>query len=200
METPLFDIKKLKRRDESEWTRMYEVCAEAVFSFIYRRIGNRREAAKDLTQQAFLTAFRSIDDYDESFPNFLAWLIGIAKHYDSYFQHEKWEELSPHVGAETAGVGVGQERALNPREQLERVEEDELLEGILGTMPEKLEQALRLRYCEDLSHKEIGSRLKMSEKAAEVSVRRGRQHLQEAFFKIYPFLAPSAPETGASVG
>ncbi len=195
MDEPVIDIKKLKERSEAEWTLVHDLYAEAVFSFLYHRIGKRREAAKDLTQQAFLTAFKIIDKYDESYKDFLPWLLGIAKHYRSYFAHEKWENVSSEAGLEMMESAAASLDGLTPRDVLLQREEDDLLEGILGTLSEKYEQALRLRYIEDLSHGEIGKRLNISEKAAEITVRRGRQKLKRTFLEIYPFLAVSPQNT-----
>lgn len=200
MDNLVFDIKKLKRLDESEWTKVYDEYASAVFSFLMRRIGNRRELAKDLTHQAFLTAFQNIGKFDERRTNFLAWLIGIAKRDNYYFAHEKRECPTPNVNWVSEENGKEQSLTLNPREELARLQEDEFLEAILGAMPEQQELALRLRYIEELSHREIGDRLNLSEKAAEITVRRARRRLQLAFFDLHPFLNPSNPVVQESIG
>ncbi|MCA9446939.1 MAG: sigma-70 family RNA polymerase sigma factor [Candidatus Omnitrophica bacterium] len=195
-----FDIGKLKQHDESEWTRVYDECATAVFNFLMRRNGNRREVAKDLTQQAFLQALQSIERFDERRSNFLAWLIGIAKRDSAYYGHEKREIATADVEAMREGSGDAPLEPLGPREELARLQEDEFLEAILGTMPEQQERALRLRYLDGLSHREIGERLHLSEKAAEVTVRRGRKKLQEAFFELHPFLTRQNPVPQEVVG
>ena len=200
MENPHFDIKKLKRRDEAEWTRVHDECADAVFSFLMRRTGNRREAAKDLTQQAFLTAFKNIHKYDEKRAGFLTWLLGIAKRDNYYFGHESWEIATLEVGLLNEESRGRQSYELSPREEVSLLQEDEFLEAVLGTMPEQQEMALRLRYIEDLSHKEIGERLQLTEKGAEMTVRRARRKLQEAFFNAYPFLATAPPHPQESIG
>lgn len=200
MEEPHFDIQKLKRRDEAEWTRVHDECADALFSFLMRRTGNRREAAKDLTQQAFLTAFKNIHKYDDKRTSFLAWLFGVAKRDNRYFGHESREIAMPDVSLLREEGGDPQSGELSPREEVALLQEDEFLEAVLGTMPEQQEMALRLRYLEDLSHKEIGERLQLTEKGAEMTVRRARRRLQEAFFDAYPFLTTSPPLPQESIG
>ena len=200
MESLNFDIKKLKRRDEAEWTKVHSQCVHAVFSFLMRRTGNRVEAAKDLTQQAFLNAYNSIHNFDEGRANFLAWLLGIARRDNYYLKHEAREITSSEMTAMSEEWGKDRTPSLNPREEMTRLQEDEFLEVILGMLPEQQERALRLRYVEELSHKEIGKRLNLSEKAAAETVRRGRLKLQKAFFDAYPFLAPPTPVPQESVG
>jgi RNA polymerase sigma-70 factor (ECF subfamily) len=196
MDSGSVDIRKLKAGDEAEWTLVHDLYVNAVFGFVYQRVGKNRELARDLTQQAFLTAFRRIGDYDESYPNFLAWLMGIAKNTNHALKRETRELPASGLVEELPGDPSSQAHRPNPspHEALLRLEEDEILEGILGSMPENMERAIRLRYCEDLSHREIGERLNLTEKGAEMTVRRARKYLQEAYFKVYPYLAPRPPK------
>lgn len=200
MDTLEFDIKKLKRHDEVEWTKVYDEFADAVLGFLMRRNGNRKEVAKDLTQQAFLNAFQSIAKFDERRANLLAWLIGIAKRDNYYYGHEKREITHPNMALVSDEKGLTPTATLSPREELERLQEDEFLEAVLGAMPEHQEKALRLRYIEGLSHRQIGERLELSEKAAEITVRRARKRLKGEFFHAYPFLSRPTPVPQESIG
>ena len=67
-----------KQRDSAAWSSIYSENYDAVYRYIYGRLG-RREEAEDLASQVFLEALQSIDSFRDMGRPLVAWLFGIAR-------------------------------------------------------------------------------------------------------------------------
>jgi RNA polymerase sigma-70 factor (ECF subfamily) len=69
-------IRSLQRRDEAAFARMVREYQDRVFALVFRMLGDRAEA-EDVSQEVFVTVFKSIDSFrGESL--FSTWLFRIA--------------------------------------------------------------------------------------------------------------------------
>ncbi len=69
-------IRKLKQRDEEAFRQLVTAYQQKVFHVVYRMIGDAEEA-EDLSQEVFITVFKSIDSFREE-SKFSTWLYRIA--------------------------------------------------------------------------------------------------------------------------
>jgi RNA polymerase sigma-70 factor, ECF subfamily len=67
-----------KQRDSSAWSSIFSQHYDAVYRYIFGRVG-RREESEDLASQVFLEALQSIDSFNEMGRPLAAWLFGIAR-------------------------------------------------------------------------------------------------------------------------
>ena len=135
---------------------------DAVFNLLVKMTGQREEAA-DLTQEAFIRAYRKLDAYDGQF-SFKNWVITIGvnlakNRFRSFFRRRRVEE---EVGAPFASA-----TADNPR-----IEEVNLA---LAQLPEKLRVPLVLKHMEGCSYEEIAAMLGIGVSAAKMRVLRARE-------------------------
>jgi RNA polymerase sigma-70 factor (ECF subfamily) len=84
-------------------------------------------------------------------------------------------------------------RARNPEQEYETQERKTMVLEMLQTLPEDQRAALLLREQEQLSYKEIGEVLKVSESKVKVDIFRARASLRERWSK-------KEKTVGASVG
>ena len=69
-------IRRLKQRDEEAFRQVVLLYQQKVFGLVYRMIGDRQEA-EDISQEVFITVFKSIDSFrGES--KFSTWLFRIS--------------------------------------------------------------------------------------------------------------------------
>jgi RNA polymerase sigma-70 factor (ECF subfamily) len=176
-----FDLSRLRRLEEGEWSKVYRDLATYIFNYAFRRLGGNREKAKDVTQQVFAAAVQGINSYQGDGLNLAGWITGIARNkvYKAARRESLWsfttDEVERHAMVDTAPL---------PLSRLIVLEEQELAEAALGALPKHWEEVLRWRYCDELSMKEIGEKLKLSPKSAESLVRRARNGLNKAFLKL----------------
>lgn len=150
-----------------------------------REVGDRLQArlsAADLVQQTCLSAIRNFDDFNgENEPQFVAWLQGVH-------QRNIQDAVRRHAGAKKRAVSaqqsldteVPQSSAIHTPSQRVMLGEStsELLEVLTG-LPEDQAEAVRLRYLEQLSLKEISSRMDRSEVSVASLLKRGLVGLRD---------------------
>jgi len=136
---------------------------DAVFNLLMKLTGNWHEAA-DLTQEAFIRAYRKLDAYDPQFC-FKNWVITIGVHlarnrFRSLFRRLRTEEQTP--GPETV-------TRVDPR--IEEVNQ------ALAQLPVKLRLPLVLKHMEGYSYEEVAQTLGIGVSAAKMRVLRARTEL-----------------------
>lgn len=147
---------------------------DRIYRYLLRRTGNSHDA-EDLTQAAFLTAFRRIDLFDpgRSFP---AWLFTVARrigmsHWRAAARREQPVETPQGIEA----------RMLDPAAALEAREERERLWACARrTLSSDQFTALWLRYEDDRSVREVAHMMGKAEIYARVLLHRGRTRLVKA--------------------
>ena len=152
---------------------------DAVYGLALRIIGSR-EAAEDATQEAFLSAFRSIRSYHGG--SFRNWLFRIAANAcnDEFRRRQRRPASSLEGMAEAAGRPV---EVADPEPgaevMVERLELSGALMGLLDRLPFDQRQAVLLVDVYDFPYEEVariaGTRLG----TAKSRVHRGRARLRE---------------------
>jgi RNA polymerase sigma-70 factor (ECF subfamily) len=124
-----------------------------------RRTAPSAADADDIFQEVWLRVVRSARSYDPE-QRFTAWLFTIA--WNQVRTH--WRRQNERQPARTDDDGTERQadtRCLKPRadEALIEAERGDRLRHLIGLLPERLAEAICLRYFEELSEKEMSSRL-----------------------------------------
>lgn len=135
---------------------------DAVFNLLMKMTGQREEA-EDLTQEAFIRAYRKLDAYDGRF-SFKNWVMTIGMNlaknrFRSFFRRRRVEEPA---GAPTENVTSDDPRV-------------EAVNEALAQLPEKLRVPLVLKHMEGCSYEEIAAMLGIGISAAKMRVLRARE-------------------------
>jgi RNA polymerase sigma-70 factor (ECF subfamily) len=78
------------KHDRAAFTALYELCIDRVYRHVYYRVFNHADA-EDITQEAFVKAWKAIDRYKRTGAPFVAWVITIAGNLiiDHYRKQQK---------------------------------------------------------------------------------------------------------------
>src|SRR3990172_11234349 len=93
-------VAKAKRRDAAAFAQLYEAYFERIYRYFVVRVGNTWEA-EDLTEQVFLRALESIENYEWRGVSFGAWLFRIAHNLIVDSLRRKSNGTEPLLAAET---------------------------------------------------------------------------------------------------
>lgn len=163
------------------------------YNLAYRMTGNR-EAAEDLTQEAYLRAFRSFDRYDRSLP-FENWLFRILTNLfvDSLRRRPKQQHLSldraiaSEDGEDGHTFDVPDPDA-DPERIVMREVMDERLQQALEALPPHFRTAVLLCDVEGLSYDEIARAMNTSVGTVRSRIHRGRRllrrHMERAMGRV----------------
>jgi RNA polymerase sigma-70 factor, ECF subfamily len=160
-----------------------------IFRLLARCCGNESQA-EDLTQITFVTAYRSLHQYDPTRP-FGAWLSVIA--HRKFIDHYRKRRLESSVGEFPEPVDANDPAALlDQREQ-----HTGLWNRVRSLLGADQFSVLWLKYQEDLSVREIARLLRRTETSVKVLLFRARQALPRSLRPAEGQVRPQAE--GASV-
>lgn len=182
------------RRVEENFRRLYCRYYSAVYNFLLRK-GLKRDDCRDLAQEVFVAVYMGIGSL-RSEAAFLTWLFSIARHM--WLRNMEKERRGPVALAPLAEGPEADEPAAvsldpDPLHQILDQEKVEVVRAALDELPERVQECLRARMVEDLSYREIGQKLGISENTVAVHVHRGVRSLQRRL-KIFARKLPAGGE------
>jgi RNA polymerase sigma-70 factor (ECF subfamily) len=154
---------------------LYRAHLRDVYSYAYYRIGNRHDA-EDLTEQAFLQAYRHFDRARRESDGrpLRPWLIRIAHNLAlNYHRDRSRRPQTPLDSADPIVARHGTEAIVEGREELRQVMEN------LGHLPDDRRDALIMRFALGMDNREIARALGRSDGATKVLIHRAIRQLQE---------------------
>jgi len=144
------------QRDRSAFAALYDRHLQAVYSYVYRRIGNHAEA-EDVTAQTFQQAFEHVATYEWRGIPFAAWLYRIASNL-IVRRGTRAASLTPLD--ETFDLAADEP---DPDHALIRAERAALLRKAIATLPPDQRRALVLKFSRELKNREIADAMGRTE-------------------------------------
>jgi RNA polymerase sigma-70 factor (ECF subfamily) len=163
---------------EDEFTMLFQDFYPSLCRFLECLLGGRAALAQDLAQESFLqlhrTAWGTLPPGEARF-----WLYRVARNFalNEVRKGQTRYRLLDRV------VEVMRPRTRTPEEEYETKEKQQLILEILMKLPEDQRAALLLREQEQLSYREIGQVLDISESKVKVDIFRARTALRERWLK-----------------
>jgi RNA polymerase sigma-70 factor (ECF subfamily) len=164
------DVMQLVRRgDARAFEIVYERHSAAAFSLAYRMMGTRA-GAEDVTQDAFLSLWRSGARYDRARGSVRTWVLGIVHHRAI----DALRRATVHDRRRAGDEGIEERFEAAERTDIEaaRREEAGTVRGALETLPADQCQVIELAYFGGFTHTEIADMLD-----APVGTIKGRMRL-----------------------
>jgi RNA polymerase sigma-70 factor, ECF subfamily len=149
----------LAEKDPEAFEVFYDRHGGAAYSLAYRIVGDR-SAAEDVTQEAFLSIWRSGTRFDRARGSVRAWTLGIVR-------NRAIDALRRQSG-KAPKLDFDDEAAIEQRaapdytdEQALQHETAEELRGALDELPDEQSKVIELAYFGGFSHSEIAEMLSM---------------------------------------
>ncbi len=175
-------VRAVRDGDAAAYRGLVERYQTRVYHLVFGMVRNR-EDAKDLTQDAFVKAFRSLHTFRED-SRFYTWIYRIAMNLTIDFVRRRAK--GPVAGADEDvavrdGTGAVDEIHHNesPRKALERKELQGAILDAMSKLPEDQRQVVLLREVEGLSYKEIAEIVGVPEGTVMSRLFYGRKKLQQ---------------------
>jgi RNA polymerase sigma-70 factor, ECF subfamily len=164
------DVMQLVRRgDAHAFEVIYDRHSAAAFSLAYRMMGTRA-GAEDVTQEAFLSMWRSGARYDRARGSVRTWVLGIVHHRAI----DALRRATVHDRRRAGDEGIEERFEARERTDAEVVRREEAgaVRSALATLPPDQVQVLELAYFGGFTHTEIADML-----GAPVGTVKGRMRL-----------------------
>jgi RNA polymerase sigma-70 factor (ECF subfamily) len=140
-------------RDPEAFEVLYDRHGGAAYSLAYRVVGDRA-AAEEVTQEAFISVWRSGARFDSARGSVRSWLLSVVRNRAIDFLRSR--------AGKAPKLNFDDETALEQRPAAERTEAEALrhetaaeLRGALGKLPGEQSQVIELAYFGGFSHSEI---------------------------------------------
>lgn len=165
---------RAKEGDMKAFNELFNKYKKPILNFIYRLIGNR-ETAEEVTQEAFIKAYKNLDIFD---PNrkFSTWLYTIARNLAKnairdrkYFRDITFETVISGEEKKLRLKDVIADTKALPDELMENEELTKEAQKILDSLPLKYKEIITLCSVQELTHKEAAKVIGCS--VATVSIR-----------------------------
>ena len=160
---------------DREFEALYKAHLRDVYSYSYYRVGNHHDA-EDLTEQAFLQAYRHFERArrESNGRPMRPWLIRIAHNLASNYYRDRSRRPETNIEAvEPPAHPHSTERVVEGREELR------LVMRKLDGLPEDRREALIMRFALDMSNREIARALGRTDGATKVLIHRALKQLEE---------------------
>jgi RNA polymerase sigma factor (sigma-70 family) len=86
------DVLELRAGNCDVWNRLISGCTGSVLALIWKRV-REREAAKDISQDAWVHATRAVDSFGHKGNNFYAWILRIADNAAIHYLRKKSQNV-----------------------------------------------------------------------------------------------------------
>ncbi|MEG1256695.1 sigma-70 family RNA polymerase sigma factor [Clostridium sp.] len=146
-----------------------------ILKFVYAMI-KQKEASEDITQEVFITIYNKLNMYNSKY-SFYNWILQIAKNktIDYTRKYRKVYESDIDEAYNISSSYMSPEEAADYSEIKAKVSE------YIGTLDELDRQILALRYSQDLTFRDIGQVLEVT----ETTVKRRYYKVRDGFKVFY---------------
>ncbi len=174
-------LKKIKEGDIRSFELLIKEYQVYAYNIAYRMMGNE-EDAKDITQEALIKVYKSINKFNET-SSFSTWLYRIVmntckdelkKRKESTVSLDK--EIETDDGTFSREIGDEQ---LNPSIIVERNEVSHLVQEAISSLPDANRMVVVLRDIQGLSYEEISQVIKEPIGTVKSRISRGRNQLKK---------------------
>ena len=154
--------------DQASYEALYQAYAAGIYRLCYGLLLNRQDA-EDVTQEAFVYAFKNLHRYDMRRASFKTWLYTIAMSRCRNMYRRKRPVLMDI--AQIFYLTIHSPRTELPELVAAEHEVHKTLESALADLSPRLREAIVLRYGHGLMYREIAEVMNCPQKTAESRVR-----------------------------
>jgi RNA polymerase sigma-70 factor (ECF subfamily) len=171
------DLMQLVRRGRAPaFEVVYERHAAAAFSLAYRIVGTRN-GAEDVSQEAFLSIWRSGARYDRGRGSVRTWVLGIVHH--RAIDHLRRATVHDKRRASDEGMEERFEARERTDVEVARRDEARTVRDAMGELPAEQSQVIELAYFGGFTHTEIAEMLETPVGTIKGRMRLGLKKLKD---------------------
>jgi RNA polymerase sigma-70 factor, ECF subfamily len=182
-------VERVKRKDAGAAEQLVRRYQEKAYAIAYRTCSGDAEEAKDLTQEAFLRAFRGLDQFQGK-SSFYTWLYRIVVNtcLDGLRRQHRRRDLTPSRRADFGEGGpdgvlegrVDPAAEDSPAERLARKQFRARVQKALSGLSSNQRMVFELKVFDELSISEIAGLMQSAEGTIKSHLFRATRHIREA--------------------
>lgn len=169
-------MERLRDGDDLALNELMDRWRKPILAYLYRTVGDY-ETAADLSQEVFVRLYQSRKKY-QTIGAFPAFVFTIASNLAK--NHFRWKKRHPEAElSDQVVTAIGADPAVaDPAQSLEKSEAAAAVRIAVQRLPERLRNVVIRFHFNDLTHTEIATILRCSEKTVETRLYRARKALR----------------------
>lgn len=176
-------VRALRQGDEQAFNQLVRLYQARIWN-LTRTYVKDEEEAKDLTQDIFVTAYRSLGHLRDD-AKFGAWLYQLAlNHCRNRYKRLKRRGFFSNLSLDDPDNPIPLSQGDTPERQLERRDTAEVVRNAIAAMPETEKEILLLRDLQELSYEEISAILDIPLGTVKSKLNRARLALKDRLKKM----------------
>jgi RNA polymerase sigma-70 factor (ECF subfamily) len=190
---PDADLRAAARGDAAAIGRFYDAHVDALYAFVFYRVGRDAALAEDVVQETFTVALGRVGEYDAARGSVMAWLCTLSRNQirDQLRAHKRSDQLAEtweRIDASLAQIFAGLERAPLPGAALEHAEIQHMVNVTIAHLPEQYRVVLARKYVDGDSVETLAGDLGLSPDAVKSLLARARRAFRDTFATLGPAL------------
>jgi RNA polymerase sigma-70 factor (ECF subfamily) len=184
------------RGDAEAVQRLVAGALQPLYGFCLYRVGRNRHLCEEVVQETLLKAIRGLENYEpeRARNNIFPWLTGLARNeIHRVLGRERsavsLEALWANMDRDLLAIYSRLESEPFADELLEREETRELVNATMSQLPPHYREVLEAKYISGSSVRDLATRWRISEKAAESTLTRARKAFRATFLALSRNLA-----------
>ena len=175
-------VQKARQGDQQAYNKLILMYKDIVYNIVFRMVRNKQEA-EDLTQDAFVKAYKSIASFNDDYA-FSTWLFKIAtNNCIDFFRKRKLKTYSMHESSYYKDDEVQHEYADSEptiEHELVASERSKIIRKAINNLPEKYRIVINLRHLKEYSYDQIAEELDLPLGTIKARIFRAREMLNKA--------------------
>lgn len=176
-------IKHAQLGDSDAIRKLVEEYAPVIFRFSYHVCRNK-DRAENTTQETVLSIMRKLDQFDRR-SKFSTWIYRIVANHCLMEARKEKSRRTISIDDEEVLLDSVRHDAGDPHDNLEQSELHEYLDNAIQNLDPDYRIVFILRDIEQLSTKEVGRVLSLSEAAVKSRLHRARKYLRDELTQVF---------------
>ncbi len=160
--------KAFARGEETALRAAYVQFGSLVYTYCRRTLDE--SSAKDVTQEVFISAWRSRERYEPAKGTLAGWLIAITKNRIIDNVRSEQRHAGRRADSDLADIPVPAD--------IERIGDRMLVTEALRCLSDRARQVLTMHYFDDLTHRQIAERMSLPLGTVKSDLRRGLSQIR----------------------
>jgi len=156
-------VRAASKGNVDSFSRLCECYYPTITAIAYAHLSDR-DMAEDAAQETFFVAFRDISKL-KSFERFGNWLVVICRNISSDMARTRKRESIVRL----------EDCEIHSNEKVNQDNYDEVVRAVITKLPDKLREAIFLKFYNKLSYQEISNVLGISQEAVNGRLRRAKK-------------------------
>lgn len=182
-------LKPISAGDPAALTAWFHQNVDALYAFVFYRVGSDPDLAADTTQATFTLALERLRDYDPQRGSMSVWLrllsrniirATLSRHRRTAQLQETWDNVDQSLVKAYERI----DREVLPEAELERAETRELVGMTLANLPLQYRELLEAKYMEDKPLETIAAMRAATVDSVKAMLRRARAAFRETFLTL----------------